>query len=366
MLETLLDRFGSDWVVSLAGLLVGLLFGAAAQHSRFCLRAAVVEVADRIPGVRFAIWLVTFSTALVATQIAITLGYLDVSDARQLAATGSISGAVIGGLMFGCGMILARGCASRLLVLSATGNLRALLSGLVLTLVAQASLRGVLSVPRQYLGSLWTIEGGDSRNLLTYIHISPFAATVLTSLMLIPAAALIIHNKFPLSRSIAAIAVGLAIAFGWIATYQIALSSFDIVAVSSVSFTGPSTDTLMVLVNNPVSSLNFGTGLVVGVFCGSAFMAALTGEMKIQRFEADTPMERYLAGATLMGFGAMLAGGCAVGAGVTGSAIFALTAWIAIFFMWAGAISTHIVLQIWTGQAGNHANTAGIGMDAGQ
>lgn len=32
--------------------------------------------------------------------------------------------------MFGAGMIMTRGCASRLLVLSANGNLRALLSGL--------------------------------------------------------------------------------------------------------------------------------------------------------------------------------------------------------------------------------------------
>jgi uncharacterized membrane protein YedE/YeeE len=56
-------------------------------------------------------------------------------------------------------------------------------------------------------------------------------------------------------------------------------------------------------------------------------------------------MWRYLIGATLMGFGGMLAGGCAVGAGVTGGAIFALTAWIALAAMWAGAIVTHLVLD---------------------
>lgn len=33
----------------------------------------------------------------------------------------------------------------------------------------------------------------------------------------------------------------------------------------------------------------------------------------------------------------MLAGGCAVGAGITGGAIFALTAWIALACMWLGA-----------------------------
>ena len=45
----------------------------------------------------------------------------------------------------------------------------------------------------------------------------------------------------------------------------------------------------------------------------------------------------YVAGAIFMGFGGMLAGGCAVGAGVSGAAIFALTAWMALIGMWGGA-----------------------------
>ena len=55
-------------------------------------------------------------------------------------------------------------------------------------------------------------------------------------------------------------------------------------------------------------------------------------------------MERYLVGGALMGFGSMLAGGCAVGAGVSGGAILALTAWLAVFFMWIGAMAMHLVL----------------------
>ena len=33
----------------------------------------------------------------------------------------------------------------------------------------------------------------------------------------------------------------------------------------------------------------------------------------------------------------IMAGGCAVGAGMTGGSIFALTAWVALVGMWAGA-----------------------------
>lgn len=52
------------------------------------------------------------------------------------------------------------------------------------------------------------------------------------------------------------------------------------------------------------------------------------------------PMERYLLGGVMMGFGSMLAGGCAVGAGMSGGAIFALTAWLALLSMWVGAVVT--------------------------
>ena len=48
-------------------------------------------------------------------------------------------------------------------------------------------------------------------------------------------------------------------------------------------------------------------------------------------------MRRYLIGALCMGFGGMLAGGCAVGAGVSGASVFALTAWISLIGMWLGA-----------------------------
>ena len=164
MLESLLETYGDATVLAVIGALVGLLFGAAAQRSRFCLRAATVETFEGRPGDRMAIWLIVFFTALGATQLAVISGALDVSGARQLAATGSLSGAILGGLMFGIGMVLARGCASRLLVLSGTGNMRALVTGLVVTLVAQASYRGVLAPLRETIAGLWTVPGGADSN----------------------------------------------------------------------------------------------------------------------------------------------------------------------------------------------------------
>jgi uncharacterized membrane protein YedE/YeeE len=344
-LDQFIERFGETYALTAGGALVGLAFGACAERSRFCLRSAVIEFSDGTFGPKLAIWLLTFSAAVAATQFAIAAGVLDVSEARQLAATGSLSGAIIGGVMFGAGMVLSRGCASRLLVLAGTGNLRALITGLILTIVAQASLRGALSPAREMLAGLWTLPGGASRNLLTVVHVGPLIGVTLGLCGLVWALWLAWRNRIGVVTGIAAVGVGAAVTAGWLVTYLSSQHSFAPASIKSVSFTGPSADTLMGLINSPSVPLGFDTGLVPGVFAGS-FIAALIGrEWKLQGFHDGPSMGRYAAGAFLMGFGGMLAGGCAVGAGVTGGSIFAVTAWLALASMWIGALVAHTVLD---------------------
>jgi hypothetical protein len=135
------------------------------------------------------------------------------------------------------------------------------------------------------------------------------------------------------------------VALAWLATYQFSTQSFEIVPVQSLSFTGPSADILMLVLSPPGQPWNFNIGLVPGVVLGS-FIAALIGrELKLEGFKDGHSMRRYLAGAVCMGFGGMLAGGCAVGAGVSGAAIFALTAWLSLIGMWLGAGLTNWLID---------------------
>lgn len=346
MLTDFIDWIGDETALTLAGLMVGLLFGATAQQSRFCLRAATVEVADGKLGPSLAIWLLAFGVAVATVQGAALTGWFDAEEARQIASPGSISGAILGGLMFGAGMVLARGCASRLLVLASTGNLRALVSGLVLTLVAQAALRGALSPAREELSALWIIEGGAARDLLAITGIPQWLVFASGCAVLVATLYWATRTQGQsLTRCGAAMGVGIAVALGWVATYQLSQILFIPVPVASITFTGPSTDTLMGLVNTSRLPLSFGFGLVPGVAIAACATAVLTGTWQVQRFGPDTPMERYLIGASLMGFGAMLAGGCAVGAGMSGGAVFSLTAWVAVGSMWIGAMLTRRLMQ---------------------
>ena len=343
-LIALVERIGEGPTAALFGLITGLVFGVAAQRSRFCLRAAAVEFARGLMQGKVAVWLLTFSTALVWVQAAELSGLMRSEEARMMAVPGSWSGAIIGGLLFGVGMVLARGCSGRLLVLAATGNLRSVVSGLIFAVVAQMSLSGVLAPLRDSLAALWTTRGGNNLDLLTYFGLPDYAGLVLGLVFAAPALIISARNKIGWPRLVFASGVGFAVALGWVLTFSLSQVAFDPVPVESATFSGPSANTLMfVLDQNAV--LEFDIGLVPGVVIGSFLSALLAGEFRFQGFSDESNMRRSMTGAVLMGFGAMLAGGCAIGAGVTGGSIFVGTAWLALLCMWIGAMATDILVD---------------------
>ena len=86
---TLVESIGETPTAAVLGLMTGLVFGVAAQRSRFCLRAATVEFARRRLGDNVAVWLLTLSTAIVWVQGAQALGLMRAADARMMAVPGS-------------------------------------------------------------------------------------------------------------------------------------------------------------------------------------------------------------------------------------------------------------------------------------
>ena len=339
-LATLVEQHGASVVLAAGALVIGLVFGFAAQRSRFCARAAAIETADGQLGDRFCVWFLAFASALVAVQVLVLSGGLDRAATRFIGQPGSISGAVIGGLLFGIGMILTRGCASRLLILSATGNLRALLSGLVFAVTVQASIAGWLSFPRQSIAAWWTVDPGPARDLIAIGGLTPLAAAAVSLLVFLAAAGLCWRGALK-SRwaAVGGVLTGLMIAAGWGFTQLIARNSFDPVTVQSLSFSGPSAEWLMrVLSNASAPAFGFDAALLPAVFAGSLIAAVSFREFKFEGFKTENRLGHYLIGAVLMGFGAVLAGGCTVGAGMTGGSLWALTAWLTLISIWLGAI----------------------------
>lgn len=336
-LAGLIEGFGETRILASGGLAIGALFGFFAQRSKFCLRAATLEFWHRQFGEKIAVWLLTFSAAVAGVQALILTHHMDTGVTRQIAATGSLSGALLGGLLFGIGMILTRGCASRLLVLSANGNLRALLSGLIFAVTAQAALAGALSPWREAISGWWTVEGGSGRDLLALTGAGPWGGLLLGLIWLFSALFFAVRSGWGFWKWVGGIGAGLMVAAGWGFSFLVSANSFQVVPVQSLTFSGPSAEWLMRVLTLPAPEAGFGFGLVPGVFLGSFVGAWVGKDFKLEGFTDGYGMRRYIVGAILMGFGSMLAGGCAVGAGITGGSIFATTAWLSLVGMWLGA-----------------------------
>lgn len=345
VLAWLADHLGESGLAAAGGIGIGLLFGVAAQRSRFCLRAAVVEFVRRNAGRRLAVWLLAFAAALLLTQLALGSGLLSANSIRQLTSRVSLSGAIIGGALFGGGMILAGGCASRLLVLSATGNMRALVSGLVFAVTAQAALRGILSPLRDQLAALWTLDNARFLDASAAFALGRAGSVAVGALWLAAGVVFALRSRLTLTEWLGGIGVGALVAAGWAFTAALAATSFGPTLVHSLSFTGPSANTLMAVLSPPSGELSFDTALVPAVFLGAFLAAWLAGELRLEGFRDGWSMGRYIAGAIMMGFGGMLAGGCAVGAGVSGAAVFATVAWLTLFCTWAGAAAMEFLVN---------------------
>jgi uncharacterized membrane protein YedE/YeeE len=314
----------------LAGLSLGVIFGAAAQVSRFCLRRAVArDVSDRNSAA--AVWATGLLTALISAFFAEHAGLIVLEDHRLQSSSLPIAAILLGGLAFGVGMILTRGCVSRLTVLSATGNLRAVFVLLAFAVTAHATLKGVFSPVRKSIGSL------TLNTPVASLAEIPFGFPALLAAVLI-IAILLIRQARPSGLNLALGAtIGIVAVAGWVATSTLLFDEFDPLPVQSAAFTLPWSDSLFWVIASTAIPASFGVGFVGGVLLGSFLSATLRGQLQLQSFSSGSETLRYLAGGTLMGVGGVLAGGCTVGAGLSGSATGSIAALLALLGIITGA-----------------------------
>lgn len=322
----------------LFGGVMGLVFGAAAQISRFCLRRGVVgQGAERRSAL--GVWLTALLVAMVGTQGAVWAGYVDFSEHRFAAAEVPVLAIAVGGLLFGTGMVLTRGCISRLTVLSATGNLRALVVIAAFAIFAHATLKGVLSSLRVSLGSV-SVGAGDAA-LLSGL---PGGALLWGGLLAALIVTVISRSGAPVRDLGLAAVIGALVPLGWVGTGYLLYDEFDPITLETLSFTAPWSETLFWSIASTSIPAGFGTGLVGGVILGSFLAAAIRGDLKLVTFSQPQETLRYLAGGALMGFGGVLAGGCTVGAGLSGVGTLSVAAILALVsIMLGGRITDHLL-----------------------
>ena len=335
------DDYGVTPMVLAGGGIIGLIFGVFAERSDFCSRMALVHLMDgtwRRNSSSLLIVLIAMLSALVAVQSAVYMGMDGVDQSVSHEGDLRLGGIVIGSILFGMGMVLARGCVSRLLVLSGRGNSRAMITIVFLGLVAWSSISGVLAAPRLTLAGLGSIsfEANHGHVISGIIGLG----LVLAIVVLWP-----YRRDFKLSDAIAPLVIGGLVLAGFFVTSVIGADDFDPVPVEGLRFLQPLTETLSYWAYASALPLKFGLGVVGGTVLGAAVSAFISGRSKIDSFENAPHPLQYLSGALLMGFGGVVSGGCTIGWMLNNAATGHLGVALAIFGYILGYKITHAGLM---------------------
>ena len=315
--------------VALAGFAVGLGFGALARWSGFCLRGAVEDVLTKPDAPRARGFLLAIVVALASVQALVLTGQLDLSKAVVLPTSLFWGGALLGGLLFGVGMVLTGGCGTRMLVLAGGGNLRSVVVFVVFGFVAYATIRGILAPMRATLMAASSVT-------LTQQTLPLVAGGIVLAL----AVTFILWRPLSTQQLIGGALIGALVPAGYLVTAVLGHDDFNPTAVESINVTRGGGDSLIYLLTWTGSKINFGIAFVAGVFVGALLVVALQRDFKLVGFEQPVDMLRYALGGALMGVGGVLALGCTVGNGLTGIASLAPTSFIALPAMVLAAAAT--------------------------
>ena len=347
----------AEWVLAL-GFALALALGWVIQRSHFCTMGALSDWLFMRDATRLRQWALALALGVWGFGLMTALGWINPQHSIYAAPRFPWLSYLVGGAVFGVGMVLASGCPTKNLVRLGGGSLKALVVLLVIALSALATMRG--------LPGLWRVRTLDP--LTTSVDTGPFvgqwlaAALGLTpaqglalSAALVGLALLLWALRDPEMRRgpnlLAGLGVGAALLGAWgvsgvlafVPEHPETLESVYLATASgrmeAVSFTGPLAQWLDALVYTADDGkrLTWGMVWVPGVLVGAAWAARRSGPWRWEGFTQSADLARHLIGAALMGFGGVCAMGCTFGQGLSGLSTLNWGSLVAVLAMMAGA-----------------------------
>ncbi|MGE5894316.1 MAG: YeeE/YedE family protein [bacterium] len=352
-------HFGS--IVSFGtAIFMGLALGYILQKGRFCLNSAFRDIIFMNDLTLFRSYLLALVVAILGSNLMEDMGLLRVInadtgavEATQLMRQSFVPVAnIFGGFLFGLGIVLAGGCASGIVYRIGEGQLSALVAILGFFFGAVMTADGLLSPVNNYLKgfrveingvsnpALWDIFGSTA--LVKWITIVVFTTAVL---------AFVIKGKPEFkarSRGFAWGTTGILIGVLTIVAWWV--SSYFGGAPRGMAVSGPIREFFYVLLTKSTHSF-FPEFSFLGIFRGSwgmffilsvpfgAWLSAVALKEFKWKIPPATEFLTVFFGSILMGVGAVIAGGCNLGHGVTGMSTMAVSSLVAII---------SIILGNWT------------------
>ena len=350
-----------------AAFLLSVLFGAIAQRTHFCTMGAVSDIVNMGDWTRMRQWGMAVGVAMIGFYGLAAFGLID--PAKTLYASNRFIwlSALVGGALFGFGMVLASGCGSKTLVRVGGGNLKSVVVFVVMGVAAFATLKGITAVVR--VATVDTVALDFAANaalpswLSSAVGISPVMAGISLALLLglgLVAWALLGRGFLQFDNLLAGLGLGALVAamwwvsgrLGYVAehpeTLQEAFLATNSGRMEALSFVSPVAYTLdwLMFFSDKAKVLTIGIVSVCGVVVGSALCAVLTRSFRWEGFRDAEDTANHLVGAVLMGIGGVAAMGCTVGQGLSGIATLSATSFVAVAAIIAGAVLA-LKYQMW-------------------
>lgn len=336
----MLNILSEAWVLALVGCFGGIILGLAARLGRFCTLGAIEDYLYQDSDIRLRMWLLAIGVAGLGAFALVGIGALEPSRTIYHLAPWSPVFGILGGLLFGYGMSLAGNCGFGALARFGGGDLRSFVIVLVMGISAYIALSGPLAQLRLSALAMTEVDT-QYRSYPQVVSALSGASTVLIGLAISAAITIAaLWSRAFLGRPLTliwAVLVGMAIVSGWAGTQWVAQTGFGTAPVLSHTYTGPLGDTILFLMTSSGGGLNFGVGSVFGVLAGAFVGSLIKGHFRWEACEDPRELKRQVLGATLMGFGAVLAMGCTIGQGISAFSLLTLNAPIVFASIFAGA-----------------------------
>ncbi len=355
------DLPGLQLKVLWATFAVTLGVGWVMARTNFCTMGAVSDIVNIGDWGRMKQWLGAIGVAILGTQGLHAAGLIDLGSSFYTVPRLVWLSHLLGGLVFGFGMVLASGCTSKTLIRIGGGSLKSLTVFVVLGLAGYMTLKGLVAVGRVATVDRVSVTLGDGQDLPRLLANSAGLAdgslpTVHLVVGLVIGLALLLyafgrreHRTFDVV--VGAIGVGLGVtAIWWVSgnlghlaehprTLEDAYLATNSGRMESLSFVAPMAYTLELLMywSDTSRTLSLGIVAALGMVAGAFVNALLTRSFHWEGFAGTEDTANHLVGAALMGIGGVTALGCTIGQGLSAVSTLAVGGFISFVAIVTGA-----------------------------
>jgi len=341
-----------------ASFAIALLAGVVVHRGHFCTMGAISDWVVMRDATRLRQWALAVAVATAGFGLMAWLGWISPLSTIYASSQLAWLSALLGGAVFGIGMVLASGCSSKSLVRLATGNLKSLVVLGVMAVSALAAMRGLTAVWRvhgldtvaidlpygpfvgQWLSAFWAVD----------LHTGLGISAALVSLLLL--GWVVKDRRFhTVFNWVTGAGLGvLVVALWWVSgvlgfvpehpqTLEPVFLATHSGRMEAFSFTAPVGYWLDALLyySDGSKRLTLGMVSVAGVLAGACLSALQQGSFRWEGFTHRADLVRHLIGGALMGTGGVLAMGCTLGQGLSGLSTLSLGSLLSVLGIFAGA-----------------------------